>query len=112
MTLSVQIGEVRASPTPNTALGRLKSITTALGQIAPIDMEKAHPITASANVLQTTDLRNYIPRALITDVAGSIVALTPTGKQLTLPLIAGYNPIGGMNRVTTITTITSLLGVE
>jgi hypothetical protein len=83
------------------------------GLIAPIDMEKAHPITAHAtNTLQTTDARAYIPRALVADVAGTIVAKTPTDKTLTLYLIAGYNPIGGMDRVTTITTITSLLGVE
>lgn len=82
------------------------------GLVGPIDMEMTHAITASANELTTAEGRKYIPRALITDVAGSVVAVSPTGKTLTLPLIAGYNPIGGMCKITTITTITSLLGVQ
>jgi hypothetical protein len=82
------------------------------GLTGPIDAETLHAITASANVLTRADGTPYIPRALVTDTAGTITFVTPSGVTFTdFPLIAGPNPIGGMNKVTAITTITKLYGV-
>jgi hypothetical protein len=82
----------------------------------PIDLASAHPITPSANNLKTRNGEDYIPRALVCETAGLLTATLPTTQGAavsvaTFPLIAGYNPVGGMAKITAFTG-TNLWGVS
>jgi hypothetical protein len=81
----------------------------------PIDLASVHPITPGANNLKTRNGEEYIPRALVCETAGLMTAVLPTdqgGSTIsTFPLIAGYNPLGGMAKITAFTG-TNLWGVS
>ncbi len=79
----------------------------------PIDIDRAHPITPHAtNKLKTAKGIEYIPRALVCETAGLLTCKTPDGSTITtFPLVAGYNPVGGMTIITAFTG-TNLWGIS